>query len=51
MYIPYDVITLIGIVTVTIRSFYDIIDYIPRVVHYVPVTYLFYNWKFVPLIH
>ena len=26
-------------------------DYIPYSVHYVPVTYLFYNWKFVHLNH
>ena len=27
-----------------------IIDYIPCVVHYIPVTHLFYNWRLVSLI-
>ena len=26
-------------------SYYIIIDYITYAVHYIPVTYLFYNWK------
>ena len=26
------------------QSYYNIIDYIPCAVHYIPVTYLFYNW-------
>ena len=30
-------------------SYYDIIDHIPCAAHYVPVTYLFCNLKFVPL--
>ena len=28
---------------------HNIIDYSHHAVHYIPVTYLFYNWKFVPL--
>ena len=31
------------------QSYYNIIDYVPYGVHYIPVIYLFYNWKFVPL--
>ena len=28
---------------------YNIVDYIHHAVYYIPTTYLFYNWKFVPL--
>jgi len=35
---------------VTIQSYCNIIDCIPCVVYYTPVTLLFYNWKFVLLI-
>ena len=35
--------------SVTIESDYNIIDYILYTVHYIPMTYLFYNRKFVPL--
>lgn len=35
--------------SVTIQRHYSINDYIPQAVHYIIVTYLFYNWKFVPL--
>ena len=34
---------------VTIQSYYNIVDYIPHAVHFIPMTHLFYNWKFVPL--
>ena len=30
-------------------KYYDITDYIPYAVHYIPEIYLFYNWKFVSL--
>lgn len=26
---------------------YRIINYSPHAVHYIPMTYLFYNWKFI----
>ena len=28
---------------------YKIIDYIPHTVHFILMTHLFFNWKFVPL--
>ena len=31
------------------QSYCTIIGYIPYGVHYIPMTYLFYTWKFVPL--
>lgn len=31
------------------KSYYNIVDYIPCAIHYIPVIYLFYNWKFVLL--
>ena len=34
---------------VTICHYDSIIDYIPYAVYYIPVTRLFYNWKFVSL--
>ena len=34
---------------IIIQSYYNIVDHIPYVVYYIPVAYLFYNWKFVPL--
>ena len=42
---------MIGLVTVwsyynTLN--YNIIDCIPSAIHYIPVTHLFYNWKFIP---
>ena len=42
-------ITTISLLTsVTIQSYYDIIDYISFAVHYISLTCIFYNWKFVP---
>ena len=31
------------------QCYYNTIDSIPYAVPFIPVTYLFYNWKFVPL--
>ena len=31
------------------QSYCSIIDYIPYPLYYIPVTYLFYNCKFVPI--
>ena len=31
--------------------YYNIIDYIPWAVHFISMTHLFYNWKFVPSNH
>ena len=31
------------------QSYYDIIVCIPYAIYYTPITYLFYNWKPVPL--
>ena len=43
-------ITQISLVTLCHHTkFSNVIDYISYVVHYTPTTYLFYNWKFVPL--
>ena len=43
---------MLSLVTiVTMQAYCNIFDYIPYSVHYVPVTYLFYNWKFVHLNH
>ena len=40
----------VGLVTsVTIQSYYSISQSIPHTVHYISLTHLFYNWKFVPL--
>ena len=30
---------------------YNSVNYIDHVVHYIPGTYLSYNWKFVPFDH
>ena len=35
--------------SVTIQNYYISINYIPYAQDYIPMTYLFYNWKFVPL--
>ena len=37
------------IVTVVIQRYYIVIDYIPDIVHFIPMTHLLCNWKFVPL--
>lgn len=42
-------ITMICLGTVTMQSYYNIADYIPYVILYIPVTDLFCNWKFLPL--
>ena len=42
----YEMIISISLSSVTIENYYNIIDYISYAVHYIPVTYLFYNWKF-----
>ena len=34
---------------VTRQRYYIIIDYIPHTVHFIQVTHLFCNWKFLPL--
>ena len=34
---------------VAIQSYCNIIDYVSYAIHYIPKTYLFYSWKFVPL--
>ena len=34
---------------ITIQRYYVITDCIPHSVHFIPVAYLFCNWKFVPL--
>lgn len=39
----------IRVATVIMQSFYYIIDYIPSTVLFILTTYLFYNWKSVPL--
>ena len=31
------------------QSYYNIIDHIPYAVLYIPMSYLFYNWKLVSL--
>ena len=38
----------ISLVTICHQSYYNIIDYIPHVAHFIPVTHLFCNWKFIP---
>lgn len=42
-------VTTISLVTVTIQSEYNIIDYILWDVQYNLMTYLFYKWEFIPL--
>ena len=43
-------IAMISLVTICpIQSYYSIIDNITYTVCYIPVTYSFSNWKFVPL--
>ena len=37
--------------TICRQSYYDIIDYIPYAVLFIPVTYLFYLWETLPLNH
>lgn len=50
IFIHYEMIALIGLVTSdTIESYFYNTDYIPCAVNDVPTTYIFYNWKFVPL--
>ena len=34
---------------ITYHRYGSSIDYIPYIVYYIPLTYLFYRWKFVPL--
>ena len=31
------------------QRYYIVTDYIPHSVHFIPVTHLFCNWKFVPI--
>ena len=31
------------------QSYYNIIEYNPQTVHFIPVTHLFCNWNFAPL--
>nr|KAF6420625.1 hypothetical protein HJG59_009355 [Molossus molossus] len=51
MFIPYDVISTISLVTIhPLQSYYNTMAYFPYGIHYIPMTYLFYNWNFVPLI-
>ena len=38
-----------SLVTICHQSYYNIINHILNVVHYITITYLFYNWEFVPL--
>ena len=46
--IHYEMIT--SLVTICPpKSYYNIIDHISYAVHYIPMAYLFYNWKFLPL--
>ena len=47
--IYYEMITTISLTIVPIQSYYNIIDHIPYGVHYIPVIYLLYNWRCVPL--
>ena len=43
-------ITTISLVTICHHTkLLQYIDFIPYPVYYLPVTYLFYNWKIVPL--
>ena len=35
--------------SVTIKWYYIVVDYIPHMVHFIFITHLFCNWKFVPL--
>ena len=38
-----------NIVTMCHQSVYNIVDYIPYATYYISMTYLFYDWNFVPL--
>ena len=50
--INHDMTTTVSLVTtVTMQTCCSIIDCIPYSVHYIPVTCLFYNRKFVQLNH
>lgn len=42
-------LTMTSIVTIDFHSYYNIIDYIPYAVLLIPVTYIFYKWKLLPL--
>ena len=46
----YEMMTTISLVTICPhRKYYNAIDHIPYAVYYIPVAYLIYNWRFVPL--
>ena len=52
MYIPYEVIMMISPATVhLLMKLLWYTDYIPCAVHYVPVTFSFHTWEFVPINH
>ena len=52
IYISYDIITMVCLVTICYVQRPYIIDHIPCALHYhISVMYLFFNWKFVPLTH
>lgn len=40
--------TLSLVPSVTVQSYYGVIDCISWAVHYISVAYLFYKWKFIP---
>ena len=51
IYLRYKMTTLIRLITICHhKNYHNIVDYIPYAVHYISMTYLFYKWKFVPLI-
>ena len=48
LYIKRITNTIQCLITIFHLSYYYIIDYISYAVHYLALTYLFYNWKFLP---
>ena len=47
MLIHYKMFTISLITNFHHNSYYDIVDYLAYAIYYVPVTYLYFNWKFV----
>ena len=47
MFIHYEMITIILITNFHHNSYYNTVGYLPYLIYYVPVTYLYFNWKFV----
>ena len=42
-------ITTIGVVTICPQGYYDVIDHISYAIYYFSMTYLLYDWRFLPL--